>query len=192
MKDDNHVYLRCRALLRGFGTRPGDKSRSLGNTVPSSCSHPKSEHTKLKPRCHLFSMHLNRRRPCRIGHCRLRVAGAVPAHSEPLRIVRGRLLAVPDYRRRCCRRFDRLRQTLILTAASVCLTIGAVAVQLPTYVGSPTGGAARGHQLRIITANLEEGQADPDSLVGDSSATRTFSLSKNSPQRRSTASPPPA
>jgi endonuclease/exonuclease/phosphatase (EEP) superfamily protein YafD len=57
-----------------------------------------------------------------------------------------------------------LARRWILAIVAVGLTIGTLAVQLPLYRGSDAARTA-GVGLRVISANLREGQADPDYLV---------------------------
>jgi endonuclease/exonuclease/phosphatase (EEP) superfamily protein YafD len=52
----------------------------------------------------------------------------------------------------------------ILALAAVGLTVAAFAVQLPLYLHS-TGGRMAGVEVRLMSANLHEGMADPDPLV---------------------------
>jgi endonuclease/exonuclease/phosphatase (EEP) superfamily protein YafD len=52
----------------------------------------------------------------------------------------------------------------ILAVAAAGLTVAAFAVQLPLYVHS-TGGRTAGVEVRLMSANLYEGMADPDRLV---------------------------
>jgi endonuclease/exonuclease/phosphatase (EEP) superfamily protein YafD len=57
-----------------------------------------------------------------------------------------------------------LARRWILAIVAVGLTIATLAVQLPSYLGSDAARTA-GVGLRVISANLREGQADPDYLV---------------------------
>jgi hypothetical protein len=52
----------------------------------------------------------------------------------------------------------------ILASAATGLTVAAFAVQLPLYLHS-TGGRVAGVEVRLMSANLYEGTADPDPLV---------------------------
>ena len=56
------------------------------------------------------------------------------------------------------------RWILVIVIVAVGLTITTLAVQLPLYRGSDAARTA-GVGLRVISANLREGQADPDYLV---------------------------
>ena len=52
----------------------------------------------------------------------------------------------------------------VLATAALGLTVAAVAVQLPGYLGSDASPTA-GVDVRVISANIYEGMADPDHLV---------------------------
>ncbi len=57
-----------------------------------------------------------------------------------------------------------LARRWILASVAIGLTVATLAVQLPLYRGSDAGPTA-GVGLRVISVNIREGQADPDSLV---------------------------
>jgi endonuclease/exonuclease/phosphatase (EEP) superfamily protein YafD len=57
----------------------------------------------------------------------------------------------------------------VLAVAALGLTVAAVAVQLPLYLGSDASRAA-GVKVRVISANTYEGMADPDHLVRSAQA----------------------
>ncbi len=57
----------------------------------------------------------------------------------------------------------------VLAVAALGLTVAAVAVQLPLYFGSDASRTA-GVEVRVISANIFEGMADPDHLVRSAQA----------------------
>jgi endonuclease/exonuclease/phosphatase (EEP) superfamily protein YafD len=57
----------------------------------------------------------------------------------------------------------------VLAVAALGLTVAAVAVQLPLYFGSDASRTA-GVEVRVISANIYEGMADPDHLVRSAQA----------------------
>ena len=103
-------------------------------------------------------------RPRGIRRCRLGLGVTVLADHQPRRVVDGGLFAIPDALRTTVGGFADPRQTLDSRLVAVGLTMATLAVQLPLYRGSDAARTA-GVGLRVISANLREGQADPDYLV---------------------------